>query len=290
VPGEDHNQKHEAGLELHRSLNSSLITKNNTIKEILDILLLRDKKSISSAGNLNPKKVAKRTKICHKKMLTKMGLNKGNVLRVIASDDHVVNIEEKKSPPTRRSVKKQQGIMSTRRKTSSSHHRGEALKPGARGLFQTIKRAPKTTNHAIRDRVPWERLHVNLLTQLSIEKSVLNIQLGHRPVANRGHDKKSAHSGHMSHRGKSLIIITTLLLLKTTSHKTRFVAIKRSITASLNLVDPLACDGMNTGRRRDKIPGAGVLKRRNLLGHGKLAFRMTHIIPIRSWLKATERP
>jgi hypothetical protein len=113
-------------------------------------------------------------------------------------------------------------------------------------------------------------LHVDLLTQLTIEKSVLNIKLRHRPVANRGHGKKSAHGGHMSHRCKSLIVITTLLLLKATSHKTCFVALKRSIRASLNLVDPLACDGMNTGRRRDKIPSASAFKRSNLLGHGEL--------------------
>jgi hypothetical protein len=68
-------------------------------------------------------------------MLTKTGLNKTNVLRVIASDDYVIHIEKEKSPPTRRRVNEQRGIMSTRRGTSNSHHRGEALKPGTRGLF-----------------------------------------------------------------------------------------------------------------------------------------------------------
>jgi hypothetical protein len=139
---------------------------------------------------------------------------------------------------------------------------------------------PKTINHAIRDIVPLRRLHVNLLTQLTIKKCVLNIKLRHGLVANRGHDKKSAHSGHMGHRGKNLITITALLLLEATSHKTRFVALKRSIGASLNLVDPLACDGTDIERRRDKIPGVGVLKCSTLLGHGKLPFGMTHIIPI----------
>jgi hypothetical protein len=40
------------------------------------------------------KKVVKRTKIHHKKMLMKTSLNKGNVLGVIASDDLVINIEK----------------------------------------------------------------------------------------------------------------------------------------------------------------------------------------------------
>jgi hypothetical protein len=111
--------------------------------------------------------------------------------------------------------------MSARGETSSSHHRSETLKPGARGLFQAIKRAPKIAEHPIRNRIPRRRLHINLLTQLTIEKGVLNIKLRHRPVANRCDNKKSAHSGHMSHMSKSLIIVTTLLLLKATSHKTR---------------------------------------------------------------------
>jgi hypothetical protein len=176
--------------------------------------------------------------------------------------------------------------MSAGGETGSCHNRGEALKPGAGGLFQAIKRAPKTTNHAIKGRVPWRRLHVNLLTQFTIEKYVLNIKMRHRPVANRCHNKKSAHSGHMSHGCKGLM---TLLLLEATSHKTRFVALKRSIKASLNLVDPLTCDGMNTGRWRDKIPSASALRRSNLLGYGKLPFEMALSIPIRNRLEGNRK-
>jgi hypothetical protein len=93
----------------------------------------------------------------------------------------------------------------------------------------------------------------------------------------------------MSHRSKILIIVTALLLLKATSHKTRFIALKRSIRASLNFVDPLARDGTNTGRRRNEIPSASALKRSNLLGHGKLPFRITLSIPIRSRLEGNRK-
>jgi hypothetical protein len=89
----------------------------------------------------------------------------------------------------------------------------------------------------------------------------------------------------MGHWGKGLIIVTALLLLEATSQKTRFVALKRSIRAGLNLVDPLTCDGTNTRRRRDKIPSASALKHNNLLGHGKLPFGMTLSILIRIRLK-----
>jgi hypothetical protein len=79
---------------------------SGTSKDILDILLLGDIKSIRSGGNLNLKKVMKRTKISHKKLLTKMGLNIGNILRIIVGDDHIINMEEENGPPWRRSVNK----------------------------------------------------------------------------------------------------------------------------------------------------------------------------------------
>jgi hypothetical protein len=152
-------------------------------------------------------------------------------------------------------------------------------------IVTTLLLLKATSHHPIGNRIPWRRLHVNLLMQLTIEKCVLNIKLRHRAVANRGDSKKSAHSGHMSHRSKSLIIVTALLLGKATSHKTRFIVLKRSIRVGLNFVYPLARDGMNTERGRDKIPGASALKRSNLLSHGKLPFGMTLSIPIRSWLE-----
>jgi hypothetical protein len=68
-----------------------------------------------------------------------------------------------------------------------------------------------------------------------------------------------------------------------------FVALKKSIRAGLNLVDPLACDGTNTGRRSDKIRGDSTLKRSNLLNHGKLPFRMTVSTSIRSRLKGNRK-
>ena len=133
----------------------------------------------------------------------------------------------------------------------------------------------KATDHAIKSIVPRWWLHINLLTQLTIEKGVLNVKLRHRPMTNRSHNKESADNGHVGHRSECLIIIASLLLLKTTGHKTRFVALKTTIRASLNLVDPLAGDGTNTGREGNQIPCARKLKGSNLLGHRKLPFRLS---------------
>jgi hypothetical protein len=91
-------------IKLHRSLNSALIPKSSTSKKILNILFLRDKKAIRSGGDLNPKKVAEWTKISHKKLITKTSLNKGNILGIVTSNDHIINIEKGKSASTRRIV------------------------------------------------------------------------------------------------------------------------------------------------------------------------------------------
>jgi hypothetical protein len=109
--------------------------------------------------------------------------------------------------------------MSAGEKTSSCDHRGKTLKPSPRSLFKGIKGATKVTNHALRDRIPRWWMHVNILTQLTIKKCILHIKLRDGPSPNRSHDKKSVNSSHMSNRSKSLIIISVMLLLKTTSNK-----------------------------------------------------------------------
>src|SRR6185503_21184819 len=140
-------------------------------------------------------------------MLTKTCLHKGNVLRIISCDDHVINIKKEKSTTTRGSVNKERRIMSTGRKASSSDHRGKTLKPSTRSLLEAIKRAAKTTNHTLRDRIPRWRLHIHFLTEFTVKKGILHIKLRYRPLTNRNHSKKSANRGHMSHRCKSLIIV-----------------------------------------------------------------------------------
>jgi hypothetical protein len=108
-------------------------------------------------------------------------------------------------------------------------------------------------------------------------------------MTNRSHSEKSANSGHVGNRSECLIIITSLLLLKATSHKTSFVTLKRTIGASLDLIDPLASDGTNTGRRGNKVPCASALKCSNLLSHRKLPLRLSHGIPIGGGLNSSRK-
>jgi hypothetical protein len=79
------------------------------------------------------------------------------------------------------------------------------------------------------------------------------------------------NGGPVSNKSKGLLIVMTILLLKT-SYKTRFIALNRPIRAGLDLIDPLACD--QNRKARDKIPSVGTLRSSNHLRHSKLALRM----------------
>jgi hypothetical protein len=179
-------------------------------------------------------------------------------------------------------VNKESQIISTDRKTSSCDHRGKTLKPSPRSLLKAIKGATKVTNHTLKDRIPRQWTHVNILTQLTIKKDILHIKLRDRPLPNRSHNKKSVNSGRMNNMSKSLIIIMILLLLKTTSSKTSLIVLNRTIRASFNLIDPLTSDRTNTWETDHKIPRASQLKSSNLLSHCVLPFRMKNNITIRS--------
>jgi hypothetical protein len=127
-------------------------------------------------------------------------------------------------------------------KTSSCDHRSKTLKPSPRSLLKAIKEATKVTNHALRDRIPRWWTYVNILTQLTIKKDILHIKLRDGPSPNRSHDKKSVNGSHMSNMSKSLIIISTMLLLKIMSNKMSLILIKRTIRASFDLIYPLISD------------------------------------------------
>jgi hypothetical protein len=115
--------------------------------------------------------------------------------------------------------------MSSSRKTNNCDHRGKALKPSMWSLLKAIKGVSKVTKHTLRNRIPRRWTYVSLLMQLTIRKDILYIKLKDGPSLNRSHDKKSADDGHMSNRSKSLIIITIMLLLKTTDNKTSLIAL-----------------------------------------------------------------
>jgi hypothetical protein len=74
-------------------------------------------------------------------------------------------------------------------------------------------------------------------------------------------------NGYMSNGSKSLIIIMTMLLLKTTSNETSLIALKRIIRASLNLIYPLTGDRTDMWGTWYKIPCTSPFKNNNLLNY-----------------------
>lgn len=138
----------------------------------------------------------------------------------------------------------------------------------------------------IRNRIPRRRLHVDL-TQHTIKKDILNIKLRDSPLANRGNDDKSANSAHMSNMSKSLIIVTTILLLKATCNKTCLIVLNGAIRTGLDLIDPLTRDRSNSSRKGDNIPSTSPLKSIKLICHGKLLLRTRGSLMIRVGLNCT---
>jgi hypothetical protein len=79
-------------------------------------------------------------------------------------------------------------------------------------------------------------VHVDLLMPLTVKKNILHVKLrDSTQTTNRGHHNKSMNSGPMRNKSKSLLIVTIILLLKTASNKTHFIALNRAIRVVLIL-------------------------------------------------------
>ena len=78
-----------------------MISEGRASKKILNVFFLGEVNAFRGGRDLNPKKVTKRAKIGHEKLLTETCLHKCNILRIITSDEHIINIKKKKSAATR---------------------------------------------------------------------------------------------------------------------------------------------------------------------------------------------
>jgi hypothetical protein len=123
--------------------------------------------------------------------------------------------------------------------------------------------------------------------QLTVKESILHVKLRDSPSTNRGHRNKRMNGGPVSNGSESLLVVTTVLLLKTTSNKTLFKAFNKTIRASLDLVDPFARDWNNREGAGNKIPSVGTLRSNNLLSHSKLPLRISNSISLGGRLRKT---
>jgi hypothetical protein len=154
----------KVSVELHGSVHRAVISETRTIKKIMNVLSLGKVVTVGCGCDLNPKKVTKRTQVEHMKLLTKTGLNKGNILMIIPHDEHIIDIKKNKGTPAGGSVNETSMIMVTGSKTNRGDNWGEALKPSTRGLLEAIERMAETTNMAIRNRVARRWVHIDLLS------------------------------------------------------------------------------------------------------------------------------
>jgi hypothetical protein len=161
-------------------------------------------------------------------------------------------------------------------------------KPSTRGLLEAIERMVEMTNMAIKNRVARRWVHVDLLIKLIMKKIVLHVKLRDSPLTNRCHRNKRMSGCLVSNMIKSLLIVMTILLLKTMSDKTLFKALNRTIRVSIDLVTPLTRDWNNRRRSWNKTPSVGTLKRSNLLSHSKLLFKISNNISIGGRLRKTD--
>jgi hypothetical protein len=79
----------KTSVKLHGSVHRVVISETRTIKKIMNILPLGEVVVIDCGCDLNPKKLTKRTQVGHMKLLTKTGINKGNILILIPRDGHI---------------------------------------------------------------------------------------------------------------------------------------------------------------------------------------------------------
>jgi hypothetical protein len=110
----------KTGVKLHRSVHRVVISKTNMIKKIINVLSLGEVVAVGCGGDLNPKNVAKRAQVGHVNLFTEKSLNKGNILRIISRDEHIIHIEKNKGTTTGGSVNERSRIMLTSNKPSSS--------------------------------------------------------------------------------------------------------------------------------------------------------------------------
>jgi hypothetical protein len=86
---------------IHESVHRTMISKTSTIKDVLNVFALTEVIAIRCGGDLNPKEEAKRTQVRHVELRTESCLDEGNVINIITSDQHIINIEKNEGATSR---------------------------------------------------------------------------------------------------------------------------------------------------------------------------------------------
>ena len=100
---------------------------------------------------------------------------------------------------------------------------------------------------------------------MPVQKSILHIQLVHRPRASKGQREHCADGHRLHHRTEGLIVVNPGALSETPENPTSLVPLKGAINPPLVSPEPLAGDDVGARWTRHQIPSLVGEKRRVLL-------------------------
>ena len=103
-------------------------------------------------------------------------------------------------------------------------------------------------------------MHVHFFLEVSIEKSVLNIHLIKRPIANDSHNNKTSDRCKVSNKTKCFLIVSAIFLSKAFGNEASLVSFNRSTSLDLDLVNPPTTYYRLTKRKINNIPSVIFVK------------------------------
>jgi hypothetical protein len=119
----------------------------------------------------------------------------------VGGEDDVINVQQQKGNGRTMAENEKRGITLGGRKTKSSDEGGEAMKPGARCLFKTIKRLVQAANMRGMSGVnkAGGLLTIDGLMKMPMEECVLDVELMNGPRVHGGKAEHNADGGGLDH-------------------------------------------------------------------------------------------
>ena len=126
----------------------------------------------------------------------------------------------------------------------------EFTKPCMWTLFQTIQRLPKTKNplYLPLSNKHWRLLHIHLLLNVAMKKSILNIKPVEIPIISGSEGNKKTNICDLRNKGKSVGIVHAIGLSIPLSNKAGFQSSNGSIEINLHCKHPMATNGFLPNR------------------------------------------
>lgn len=115
-----------------------------------------------------------------------------------------------------------------------------------------------TCKHGMQIRINKTRRlnHVGILLKLAMQKCIINVQLSNGPIFLNSNGEDNSNSYWFNNMTKRLIIINTMLLMKSFGHQPCFIARNTTIRISFNLKNPFASNIFDFGAWWNKSPSA----------------------------------